>query len=53
MSREAIIFTVGAWFGGGLVALVMSMAFMRMIANDRTIGKPTACDAIGHQEGRD
>lgn len=40
MSREAIIFTVGAWFGGGLVALVMSMAFMRMIANDRTIGKP-------------
>jgi len=49
MSREAIIFTVGAWFGGGVIALVMSIAFIRMIANDRAIGKPTAGDATGSE----
>lgn len=27
MSREAIIWTVGAWFGGSLVGLIMSIAF--------------------------
>lgn len=50
MSREAIIFTVGAWFGGGVIALVMSLAFMRMIANDRTIGRPTSGCTIGSGE---
>ena len=27
MSREAIIWTIGAWFGGSLVGLIMSIVF--------------------------
>ena len=32
MSREAIIWTLGAWFGGSLVGLVMSILFTIMIS---------------------
>ncbi len=32
MSREALIWTVGAWFGGSLVGLVMSIALAWIIA---------------------
>ena len=32
ISREAIIWTVGAWFGGSLVGLIMSIAFGIMIS---------------------
>jgi hypothetical protein len=32
ISREAIIWTVGAWFGGSLVGLVMSMMFSIIIS---------------------
>jgi len=27
MSKEAIIWTLGAWFGGSLVGLIMSILF--------------------------
>lgn len=32
MSREAIIWTLGAWFGGSLVGGIMSIAFGIMIS---------------------
>ena len=32
MSREAIIWTVGAWFGGSLVGLIMSILFTIMLS---------------------
>jgi len=32
MSREAIIWTVGAWFGGSLVGLIMSIIFAMIIS---------------------
>jgi hypothetical protein len=32
ISREAIIWTVGVWFGGSLVGLIMSIAFSIIIS---------------------
>jgi hypothetical protein len=32
MSREAIIWTLGAWFGGSLIGGIMSIAFAIMIS---------------------
>lgn len=32
MSREAIIWTIGAWFGGSLVGLIMSIVFSIIIS---------------------
>jgi hypothetical protein len=32
MSREAIIWILGAWFGGSLVGGIMSIAFAIMIS---------------------
>jgi hypothetical protein len=32
MSREAIIWTMGAWFGGSFVGLIMSILFTIMLS---------------------
>lgn len=32
MSKEAIIWTIGAWFGGSLVGLIMSITFAVMFS---------------------
>lgn len=32
ISREAIIWTVGAWFGGSLVGLIMSIMFSMILS---------------------
>lgn len=32
MSREAIIWTVGAWFGGSFIGLIMSIIFSIMLS---------------------
>lgn len=32
ISREAIIWTIGAWFGGSLVGLIMSIIFAMIIS---------------------
>jgi hypothetical protein len=32
ISREAIIWTAGAWFGGSLVGLIMSFVFSMILS---------------------